>query len=74
LATKNLLRNRWHLASFQNLRGAHAINKHTGKHGSSRVNDAHLRSLRNHLLIACVFLGNIFWRLDAEWLSQRISP
>jgi hypothetical protein len=69
-----LLRDRRLLSSFHNLRGAHAVNKHTSKHGCCRVNDTHLRSLRNLLLIAAVLFSDIFRRLDAEWFSQLISP
>jgi hypothetical protein len=62
------------LPTFHNLRGTHAVNKHTSEHGCCGVNDTHLRSLRNHLLITSVLLGDILWRLDAEWFGQRISP
>jgi hypothetical protein len=68
------LRNGWLLSAFHNLRGAHAVNKHTGKYGSSRVNDAHLRSLRNLLLITSILFSDVFWCLNAERLSQLISP
>jgi hypothetical protein len=72
--TKNLLRYSRLLRTFHNLCGTHPVNKHTRKHGCSRVNNAHLRSLRNLLLITGIFLSDIFRRLDTEWFSQLISP
>jgi hypothetical protein len=71
---KNLLRYSRLLRTFHNLCGTHPVNKHTCKHGCSRVNDTHLRSLRNLLLITGIFLSDIFRRLDTEWFSQLISP
>jgi hypothetical protein len=62
------------LPAFHNLRGAHAVNKHTSEYGSSRVNDAHLRSLRNLLLITSILFSDVFRCLNAERLSQLISP
>jgi hypothetical protein len=52
----------------------HAVDEHTGKDSSGGVDNTHLRSLRNALLIAHIFFGNIFRCLDAERLSQRLSP
>jgi hypothetical protein len=69
-----LLRNGRLLATFHNLRRPHAVDKHTGKHSCGRVHNAHLRSLRDALLVTTIFLGDILRGLDAERFSQRISP
>jgi hypothetical protein len=53
---------------------AHTVNKHTGEYGSSRVNDAHLRSLSNTLLVTSILLSDVFRCLNAERFSQLISP
>jgi hypothetical protein len=75
LTTKNLLRySRLRLPSFHNLCGPHAVDKHTSKHGCCRVNNTHLRSLRNLLLVTGILFSDIFRRLDTEWFSQLISP
>jgi hypothetical protein len=69
-----LLRNGRLLATFHNLCGPHAVDKHTGKYSCGRVHNAHLRSLRDSLLVATILLGDVFGGLDAERFSQRISP